>query len=129
MTDQMKSMIGEHVKLAEQYSSGFDLREFALSRDDEMKIAVMFADRIEFLFREAVNCYLGDLWHPASEPPKKNVSGLMVVYKDSTCGFVNMDKVEEVKLQVVAKKWLYLADLCLDGADEIEPGWNEMQNP
>lgn len=126
MTEEMKAMIDEHAKLAERYSSGFDLEAFSLSRDDEIKVACMFADRINFLFKEAIKCYLGDLWHPASEPPKENVSGLLVVYKDSTCGFVNMNEVKNQRLHLVAKKWIYLSDLCPDGTDEIEPGYNEV---
>lgn len=113
MTESIKKSMAESVNLAERYSSGFDLREFGLSQDQEHKVAEMFSERVKFLFKEAVECYLGALWHPGSEIPQDNVSGLMVVYKDKTCDFINMDEVPKMKslLDVVCERWLYLADL------------------
>ncbi len=63
MTENIKKKIKEHAELAESYSSGFDLREFGLSKDQETKIATMFGERIEFLMEEAVECFLADIWH------------------------------------------------------------------
>lgn len=51
-------------------------------------------------------------WHSANEIPEPNVSGLIVMYKDSTLGFINMDDVnDKLGLHIVSDGWAYLKDI------------------
>ncbi len=63
------------------------------------------------MFLNGADWYRHNIWHPASEPPKPNISGLMVRYKDHTLGFVNMDDVSQVRLDIVSTGWAYLEDI------------------
>ena len=63
-------------------------------------------------FKDGANWHRTHSWHKPTDIPQPNISGLIVIYKDSTLGFINMiDVIPNLNLKSVSDGWAYLKDI------------------
>lgn len=95
-----------------------NLGSYGLNEDELDKIGSMVLYREEDVkesFKAAINWFLNNLWHDASEEPKDK-SAILFRYTGPMCKWASLDKVDADDWKQTVKelgitRWLYIDDL------------------